>query len=370
MKLLKRPKSSILFKFASSILGLLVTSLFLFVLHIHSTEEEMLRSIYQARKKQIEIETEKNIKAAAQNRLELIKLEIERYESELAEALFTVNEERCTEIIDDVVGFPSVKGAELYDLLVDDYYLTAIKGQNGKALFIRGPADLQGLSIIYTELFRNRNSRPVGYLKVFYDESVFTRDARKLANEAAAALDQEFDLAMETLKDNFAKQILSLILIFALLYLAIYFLFSRFINEPIKKLEHNLKCFFNFLANKDDMADLYQLDSDDEFGRMGRFINSGIETSIKIHKELERHAEEVSKLATVLEQSAQSILITDVHGNIEYVNRAFEKTTGYTFEEVKGKNPRILKSGRHPDSFYKELLADHHIRQHLAGCIH
>lgn len=56
-----------------------------------------------------------------------------------------------------------------------------------------------------------------------------------------------------------------------------------------------------------------------------------------------------------IEQTAVSILITDVDGNIQYVNPAFEKTTGYTFQEVKGKNPRILKSGLTPDEVFEEL---------------
>ncbi len=61
------------------------------------------------------------------------------------------------------------------------------------------------------------------------------------------------------------------------------------------------------------------------------------------------------RLATVIEQAAQSIVITDLKGNIEYVNPAFEEMTGYAFEEVKGKNPRILQSGQHDREFYRNL---------------
>ena len=46
-----------------------------------------------------------------------------------------------------------------------------------------------------------------------------------------------------------------------------------------------------------------------------------------------------------IEQVAESVVITDVKGNIQYVNPAFERVTGYTREEVVGNNPRILKSG-------------------------
>lgn len=59
-----------------------------------------------------------------------------------------------------------------------------------------------------------------------------------------------------------------------------------------------------------------------------------------------RKAEErLLKLSHAVEQSPSSIIITDVRGNIEYVNAQFTRLTGYSPEEVIGKNPRFLKSG-------------------------
>jgi len=60
-------------------------------------------------------------------------------------------------------------------------------------------------------------------------------------------------------------------------------------------------------------------------------------------------------LQAAVEQSANSIVITDPNGNIEYVNPAFEKNTGYTADEVLGGNPRILKSGEQDAAFYRKL---------------
>jgi PAS domain S-box-containing protein len=62
-------------------------------------------------------------------------------------------------------------------------------------------------------------------------------------------------------------------------------------------------------------------------------------------------------LQAVLDQLAESVLITDAEGRILYVNAAFEALTGYGREEVLGKNPRILKSGRHPQEFYERFWA-------------
>ena len=64
---------------------------------------------------------------------------------------------------------------------------------------------------------------------------------------------------------------------------------------------------------------------------------------------------QIRKLSQAVEQSPASVVITNPKGEIEYVNPKFTETTGYTFDEVKGKNPRILKSGKQSGEFYKNL---------------
>jgi len=61
--------------------------------------------------------------------------------------------------------------------------------------------------------------------------------------------------------------------------------------------------------------------------------------------EMKKAEAEMQKLNTAFEQTSSSIIITDIQGNIEYVNPYFCKLTGYSEEEAIGKNPRILKSG-------------------------
>lgn len=63
------------------------------------------------------------------------------------------------------------------------------------------------------------------------------------------------------------------------------------------------------------------------------------------------------KYMRALEQSANSVVITNAHGDIEYVNPRFCESTGYTLEEVIGQNPRILKSGETSAEEYKYLWA-------------
>lgn len=61
------------------------------------------------------------------------------------------------------------------------------------------------------------------------------------------------------------------------------------------------------------------------------------------------------QLTQAVEQSPASVVITDVGGNITYVNPQFTRLTGYTLDEIMGKNPKILKSGQTPVEIYREL---------------
>ena len=66
--------------------------------------------------------------------------------------------------------------------------------------------------------------------------------------------------------------------------------------------------------------------------------------------EVERH-----KLARAVEQTADPVIITDLGGIVEYVNPAFERVTGYERDEILGRTPSVLRSGRHDDDFYRRL---------------
>ena len=68
-------------------------------------------------------------------------------------------------------------------------------------------------------------------------------------------------------------------------------------------------------------------------------------------RQLERH----HLLSKIVEETADAVMVTDKTGNIEYVNAAFEHTTGFSRSDVLGENPRILKSGLHTQNFYEEL---------------
>jgi len=69
-----------------------------------------------------------------------------------------------------------------------------------------------------------------------------------------------------------------------------------------------------------------------------------------------RHGEEQLRLqSAALQAAANAILITERTGKIIWVNPAFTLTTGYSFEDVRGKNPRLLKSGKQDEAFYHQM---------------
>ncbi|MEW5722839.1 MAG: response regulator, partial [Thermodesulfobacteriota bacterium] len=75
----------------------------------------------------------------------------------------------------------------------------------------------------------------------------------------------------------------------------------------------------------------------------------------RLEDERDANEEKVRSLYRAVEQSPVSVVIADTKGDIEYVNRAFSEITGYSSGEVLGQNPRVLKSGHHPDEYYRNL---------------
>ena len=68
-----------------------------------------------------------------------------------------------------------------------------------------------------------------------------------------------------------------------------------------------------------------------------------------------KNENEIKKLSTAIEQSANTIVMTDINGNVDYVNHRFYEITGYKAEEIIGKNPHLLNAKTQPKEYYSEL---------------
>ncbi|XHR29374.1 MAG: PAS domain S-box protein [Chthoniobacteraceae bacterium] len=84
----------------------------------------------------------------------------------------------------------------------------------------------------------------------------------------------------------------------------------------------------------------------------GRTVMQVVVRDISWRRQAEQQLRQLSR---VVEQSPISVVITDIFGNIQYVNPKFTESTGYTREEVIGNNPRMLKSGELSAARYEEL---------------
>jgi PAS domain S-box-containing protein len=86
----------------------------------------------------------------------------------------------------------------------------------------------------------------------------------------------------------------------------------------------------------------------------GRVLRSNA-AQIRALKARKQAEEEERKLAWVVQQSPTSIMITDTHGKIEFVNLKLLEISGYSEAELIGHSPRILKSGHTPEATYREI---------------
>ena len=84
-------------------------------------------------------------------------------------------------------------------------------------------------------------------------------------------------------------------------------------------------------------------------------IRTGRVWSFRDITERKQAEAELRRLSTAINQTVEAVAVTDAQGILQYVNPAFEKITGYSSAEAIGKNPRVLKSGKHDEAFYRNL---------------
>jgi PAS domain S-box-containing protein len=93
----------------------------------------------------------------------------------------------------------------------------------------------------------------------------------------------------------------------------------------------------------------------DQFNQNSVKLLEVIANQLSIYIDRKNSEKELIKLSKAVMQSPVIIVITDIKGNIEYINPKFTETTGYSYPETIGQNLRILKSGKHDTEFYKNL---------------
>ncbi len=138
--------------------------------------------------------------------------------------------------------------------------------------------------------------------------------------------------------------VLDPILLVSLLSPALYFFILKPLNKNIIEKESAL----NKLKEANKIIASHSEELEAEVFKQTKALNDELILNKMINEKLRLFSRGV-------EQSANSIVITNLVGDIQYVNPKFCELTGYSFEEVKGKNPRILKSDYLSPDVYKNL---------------
>jgi diguanylate cyclase (GGDEF)-like protein/PAS domain S-box-containing protein len=145
------------------------------------------------------------------------------------------------------------------------------------------------------------------------------------------------------------------------------------LQQPISRPLIGLVQTAEAIAGASDYSIRAQLLSQDEFGTLVSAFNGMLDQIEKRDRQLHQHREHLEeevasrttelftantqlKLhAAALQAAANSIVITDLTGTIVWTNPAFSVLSGYSAEEVLGKNPRLLNSGKHSKEFYAQM---------------
>jgi diguanylate cyclase (GGDEF)-like protein/PAS domain S-box-containing protein len=153
---------------------------------------------------------------------------------------------------------------------------------------------------------------------------------------------EKFD---KNLREIWGGQLIKTLAGYAVLFLALGFLLDRLVAQRLARLQAGAEQ----IAAGEYGARVAQ-DGQDEIAGLARTFNL-------MASEVQARDQALGKLSLAVEQSPESIVITDLGGRIEYVNEAFVRNTGYSREEALGANPRMLKSGRTPPEIYPALWA-------------
>lgn len=138
------------------------------------------------------------------------------------------------------------------------------------------------------------------------------------------------------------------IILSVIISLFVKILLSRHVSKPVKQLQEKIIK----IQNKYDPSLRISLEGKHpDIDCLALSFNSFLEN-------LEFVTNEMMLFSKLLENSSEGIFVTDASKNIVFVNSAFISLTGYSKEEVLGRNPRFLKSGRHDLQFYKNIWSE------------
>jgi diguanylate cyclase (GGDEF)-like protein/PAS domain S-box-containing protein len=169
-----------------------------------------------------------------------------------------------------------------------------------------------------------------------------------------------FAQSQESVFNPVERQIQSSLALAALVALIVILIMlgaTQFLLGPVRRLTSIVE-----KIGKGHLDIVANVEADDEVGHLAKAFNSMSQNVngliVDLEREVDLHkltADNLRKLSQAIEQSPVSVMITDLDGNIEYVNPEFIRVTGYDVDDVIGENPRIISSGETPSYQYKNM---------------
>ena len=296
--------------------------------------------------------------------------------------------QHCIQKYNDSYNYISQQISKYEFLIIDDIkvnyqlkHLTELEDYNGFSSILFLPLKLSGkiagLFQLYSETERGFNSGEVNFfneLAAFISFAYENYHREKLCSQTEFKLtesERKYSILFNNVQDVFYQVNLEGIILDISPSIKYFAEFERtaLIGKPVTNLYYNPEDRDNFLKKiyeKGEVRD-YEIKFKTSSGKIkyasinARLIYNSegnpdhMDGAIRDITKRVIAELELRKLKQAVEQSQISVVITDIDGNIEYVNSHFLKQTGYSFEEVKGNNPRILKSNEQDREFYKNL---------------
>jgi serine phosphatase RsbU (regulator of sigma subunit)/PAS domain-containing protein len=319
-------KNSIIFKLLIIIIFLQGIIWFWIATTIKNHQTNLLNELNQQQKefviKFVEEQKKKTKEKIIQNLYKLIEFS----KATFSYSLFNYEEESAKKILSEVLlENDIIKGVEIYDTVTKSVFLSAYKKGN-KKIFSKKPLpkEFQKYQYIKKELIYNME--PIGYIKIYYDISPILKHLNELEQNELKMVNMKFSQIYASTEEK-EKKLLIYFMIAALLTIAVVVVtLIKFINEPLDKIKKGLEKFFEFLSNPKVKIQKIDINTNDEFGEMAKFINNGIQVSSKLHRELAELMEVIDKNVMICE--------FDEKGRPIDVTEAFVKTCGYSKEEI------------------------------------
>jgi len=335
---LKKLKSSRSIVFKTTVI--LISSLTLVATslswYIYDTQTTMIKELQAKQKNTIFSYLNMAEKTAIDNATKSLKTLSTSLSGALATTFYNTDEESTKTILKKFLKNKNIKAVEIYDTVVDEYFLIAIK-ENGAIKFTkRMPIAIKSLPSLKFNL--SADGEEIGYFRVFYDNESIIKNIKAIKAQDLAKFQEDVHKTDKQITKKLKNQLFWLVISGILITFLVAFLLRTFVNKPLIEFKRGLQSFFAYLADPKKKVEPINIETQDEFGEMSRSVNESIQVSMKMHADLSSLMATLDKYVITSE--------TDKHGIITNVSSAFCEISGYTKEELIGKSHKVV---RHPD---------------------